>query len=73
MSPRVRLLRQLLERELYAPDPHAVANAILARAQARAWVADSAFANTPAPRPAHPARMEVRRRSSRSAGRRLIH
>jgi hypothetical protein len=41
MTPRVRLLAQLISESLYVVDERAVADAMLARAAVRATVADS--------------------------------
>lgn len=48
MTTAQRSLRELIKRELYAPDERAVAAAILARALAHATVARASFHSEPA-------------------------
>ncbi|MDP1850691.1 MAG: hypothetical protein Q8K79_23070 [Solirubrobacteraceae bacterium] len=51
MNPRVKLLKELVNSELYVIDHLAVADAILLRAMTRHMLPDMAFRGTPRPQP----------------------
>ena len=51
MNPRVKLLKELVNRELYVIDDRAVADAVLLRSMTRHMLPDVAFRGTPRPEP----------------------
>jgi len=51
MNPRVKLLKELVNSELYVVDDAAVADAVLLRSTARHMLPDVAFRGTPRPQP----------------------
>jgi hypothetical protein len=52
MTPRVKLLKELVKDELYVIDEAAVANAVLLRAMTRHMLPEVTFRGTPRPAPA---------------------
>lgn len=51
MNPRVKLLKELVDDELYVIDDVAVADAVLLRSMTRHMLPDVAFRSTPRPAP----------------------
>ena len=51
MNPRVKLLKELVDSELYVIDDIAVADAVLLRSMTRHMLPDVAFRGTPRPEP----------------------
>jgi hypothetical protein len=51
MNPRVKLLKELVDSELYVIDDLAVADAVLLRSMTRHMLPDVAFRGTPRPAP----------------------
>ena len=51
MNPRVKLLKELVNSELYVIDDLAVADAVLLRSMTRHMLPDVAFRGTPRPEP----------------------